>query len=141
MEQPNLPTANPSPALPAAGALAPSPFSRKLLALRDAGFTNRQLGVELGVTPMTVSKWASGQSEPRADRRRYTHKVVAALLEQIIKPAAAVDPQPEPAEEAPEQLKVSQAAVVPPEPEPEPESARKPAPRMRPLTAADLRWE
>lgn len=137
---------DPVPAVPPTNTLASevkvqiSDFSKSLRELKKArGFTNRQLGEQLGVSDDTITSWIHGTREPRSDRRKAVNAKMAALM----KPTAPEsEPEPSPAIETAEEPTepvgaISSAPEATPEP-PKPPQAAKPL--VRPLTPQDRNW-
>ena len=57
----------------------PAPAIRRSIR-ENAGATRREVADELGVTPLTVSRWESGTSEPRRERAIAYRRVLDSLM-------------------------------------------------------------
>lgn len=58
---------------------------------KESGVSLRDLAKELGVSPMTVGRWESGQVRPRLDQAAAYARLLAAVAEAASSPATQGD--------------------------------------------------
>lgn len=138
----------PSPTIPEAKATvggatpARSDFAMKLRALKKArGWTNAQVAAALGTSKSRISKWINGEANPR------NREDMEMMIERAM--SVAVQKQTPPPDEPPRYTGIKDESAPDPGTDAEPQleeiGVKKARPvgasRMRPLEAADRKWD